>query len=173
MSAVHATTVVLGEHGVLIRGASGSGKTTLALALVTAALGAGRFARLVADDGTLLEAHHGRVIARPHPRLAGYVEVYGHGIAPVPHLPATRLALVVDLVPRAHLCRMPEFNECMLLGVRLPRAVAEMCNTIAASFAIAAVLPGFRLTQALGEAQRSGIVGAFASGPLAVTGGDR
>lgn len=47
---VHGTAAVVGEAGVLIRGASGAGKSSLALALVDAAAARGLFARLVGDD---------------------------------------------------------------------------------------------------------------------------
>lgn len=161
---VHATTVALGEVGVLIRGAPGSGKTTLALSLIASASAAGRFARLVADDGTLLAAAGGRLIARAPESIAGLAEVRGHGIVAVPHLAAVRVALVVDLVPQAHLERMPEPSACELVGVRVSRVRAEMCNTVAASFTIAAVLPALRLTPASTGAQRPAIVAAFAPG---------
>ena len=47
---IHATVVLVGEAGVLIRGASGSGKSALALALMSEAGRRGLFARLVGDD---------------------------------------------------------------------------------------------------------------------------
>ena len=47
---VHATAIVIGETGVLIRGRSGSGKSSLALALVARVRLAGGFAAFVADD---------------------------------------------------------------------------------------------------------------------------
>ena len=47
---LHASTLVVREAGILIRGPSGAGKTRLALGLVEQARLAGGFARLVADD---------------------------------------------------------------------------------------------------------------------------
>ena len=66
---VHASAVLVGSHAVLIRGPAGAGKSRLALALIAASdTGLLRFARLVADDRTQLEACHGRVLARrPRP----------------------------------------------------------------------------------------------------------
>jgi HPr kinase/phosphorylase len=170
---VQGTTVALGDAGILIRGAPGAGKTTLALALVAAASAGGRFARLVADDVSHLERRGGRLVARAPATIAGLAEVRGHAIVRVPHLPAARLVLVVDLVELPHLERMPEPSRCELLGVSLPRVAAETCNTLAASFTIAFVLPAFQLTAAAGGAQRPGIVGASAPASGAVGGSAR
>ncbi len=93
---IHASALAIGEHGILIRGPSGSGKTRLALALAAEA-SRDAFARLVADDRTLLSRHAGRIVARPHPAIAGLVERRGLGIVTVPSEPACRVSLVVDL----------------------------------------------------------------------------
>ena len=114
--------MVIGELGVLARGASGSGKTRLALALVEAAARQGHFACLVADDRTLVSAYGSRLLARPHPALAGRVERRGLGILPIAHEPACLLGLAVDLtsdpVPRLP---APEACETVIAGVSLPR----------------------------------------------------
>ena len=119
---LHASTAVIGEIGVLVRGASGSGKTRLVLALVEAARREGRFARLVADDRTLVCAYGDRVVARPHPTLAGLVERRGLGIVPVEHEPACLLGLVVDLIEDLP-PRWPEpgSRESLVAGAPLPR----------------------------------------------------
>ncbi|MDB5572228.1 MAG: aldolase [Hyphomicrobiales bacterium] len=96
--AIHASAVAIGEAGVLIRGASGAGKSALALALVEAGAAAGLFARLVGDDRLLVNHAHGRVLARPHPAIAGRVEKRGEGIHHMAHEPAVVLRCVVDLV---------------------------------------------------------------------------
>ena len=59
-SNVYASAVLVGERGVLIRGAAGSGKSSLALALIAADPAA---TRLVADDRAVLEAAGGRLLA--------------------------------------------------------------------------------------------------------------
>ncbi len=106
---IHASALAIGEHGILIRGPSGSGKTRLALALAAEA-SRDAFARLVADDRTLLSRHAGRIVARPHPAIAGLVERRGLGIVTVPSEPACRVSLVVDLVSKhgPHACRSRE-----------------------------------------------------------------
>ncbi|MFD0936192.1 HPr kinase/phosphorylase, partial [Methylobacterium trifolii] len=98
---VHATCIVVGEAGVLIRGEAGAGKTSLALALIDCVTGTGRFAALVGDDRIRLERHDGRLVARPHPAVAGLAEIRGFGIAATDWLPAAVLRLVVDLVAAA------------------------------------------------------------------------
>ena len=104
----------------LIRGESGAGKSGLALALIERAVLRGRFAALVGDDRVRVESRHGRVVARPHPAIAGLVEIRGHGIVSVDHVPACVLRLVVDLAAAGP--RLPEapVADTMILGVALP-----------------------------------------------------
>ena len=118
---LHATCVVLGEDGILIRGAPGAGKSSLALDLIGRATTGGRFARLVCDDRVRVSARSGRLVARAVPSIAGRIEIRGIGIVEVPHEPACILRLVVDLDGAPP--RMPEPDaQCVdILGVRLPR----------------------------------------------------
>lgn len=119
---LHATTFVMGEVGVLVRGPAGAGKTRLALAVVEEARRAGRFAAIVADDRTLVTRHGDRLVARPHPALAGLVERRGMGIVSVAHEPACVLGLTVDLVKGwPERLPEPEARHCTVDGVTLPR----------------------------------------------------
>jgi HPr kinase/phosphorylase len=125
-ASIHAAAVVVGERGVLMRGVSGSGKSSLALAVVEAAAQRGHFARLVADDRVLIEHCHGRLIARPHPAIAGRVERRGQGVEAVGFEPAVVLGCLVDLAPGlgepGAPLRMPEAEAATanLDGVDLP-----------------------------------------------------
>jgi hypothetical protein len=122
--AVHGTAVVIGEAGVLIRGASGAGKSALALALVEEGRRSGAFARLVGDDRVLLSAMHARVLMRPHPRIAGQVERRGQGVGPAAHETAVVLHCVVDIAPAgAPPPRAPDAcdRRVTIEGVDLPR----------------------------------------------------
>lgn len=121
-SAIHATTVAIGEAGVLLRGPSGAGKSVLALALIGEARQAGLFSRLVADDRTALSARGGRLLARPVPPLEGLIERRGLGLTPEPHQPAVVLRLIVDL-GGTEPARMPEPEDLVdrLAGIDLPR----------------------------------------------------
>lgn len=125
-TSVHATALVVGETGVLLRGASGAGKSATALALLAMA-GDGRlFARLVADDRVALRAVHGRLLAAPHPAIAGRIERRGQGIEALPHLGAAVVGLVVDLLPCGELPRLPGSADrrIVLLGVETARIAA-------------------------------------------------
>ena len=127
---IHACAAVVGEAGILIRGASGSGKTRLAFAL--AAEGArGGFARLVADDRTLVWRHGDALVARPYPAAAGWAERRGLGVVAVEHEPACRLRLVVELVDGwPDRWPDPEARRCAVAGVALHRlAVARQSPT--------------------------------------------
>jgi len=120
---VHASCVVLGEDGYLIVGESGAGKSRLALALCHEARRNGRFARLVGDDRIAVAASGGRLIARPHPALAGLIEVRGIGLVPTSHEPSARIRLVIALVPDLP-DRMPHgMAHRILCGIRLPELV--------------------------------------------------
>jgi len=90
-AALQATCVAVGGRGVLIEGAPGTGKSSLALALID------RGAVLVGDDGVLVEAEVGRVVASPHPNIAGKLEVRGVGIIDLPVAAAVPIALVIRL----------------------------------------------------------------------------
>lgn len=104
----HASAVVIGESGVLIRGASGASKSALALALIEAARRAGAFAALVGDDRIALSPAHERLIARGHPSIAGRIERRGIGVLTVEALPAAVVRLLIDLVPPAEAPRLPD-----------------------------------------------------------------
>ncbi|MEJ0011447.1 MAG: serine/threonine protein kinase [Bauldia sp.] len=115
---VHASVALLGERGVLIRGASGSGKSSLLLALISSAN-----AVLVADDQAHLRAEHGRVIAHVPDAIAGLMEIRGVGIVRRPHVASAPIDLVVDLLPLAECPRLPDADQAhaMLAGIAVPR----------------------------------------------------
>lgn len=123
---VHATCVVVGAAGVLIRGAPGAGKSSLALELIDAARRDGGYAALVADDRVRLEQISGRLLATCPEALASLIEIRGVGIREAPHLPAAVIRLLVDMEPEP--VRMPDEDAATdrVEGVALPRlAVAE------------------------------------------------
>ncbi len=122
--AVHASAVLVGERGILLRGASGVGKSLLALAIVERVRRRGGFAALVGDDRVWLEAASGRVLARGAAALAGVCERRAQGLVSAPHEACAVLRLVVDLADRAAPPpRMPEAADRYetLCGVNLPR----------------------------------------------------
>lgn len=69
-----ASCVAIGGRGLLIEGPPGGGKSSLVLALLD------RGATLVGDDGVMLEARGGVLIAQPHPAIYGKLEVRNLGV---------------------------------------------------------------------------------------------
>jgi serine kinase of HPr protein (carbohydrate metabolism regulator) len=118
---IHASCVLVGEAGLLIRGASDAGKSSLAREIIFHAAQAGRFSRLVSDDRTRVQALHGRLVAWPTSPLAGCIEVRGVGIVRRPFEPAAVIRLIVDLSEDPE--RYPEELEghAGLCGVMVPR----------------------------------------------------
>jgi HPr kinase/phosphorylase len=106
-SHVHASVVLIGEAGVLVRGASGTGKSSLSLALIEEAGRSGLFARLVGDDRVEILSRSNRLIARSHPAIAGWAERRGQGIVSLEHEAAAVLRLVIDMVSRDKTPRLP------------------------------------------------------------------
>ena len=106
---LHATTVAIGGHGVMITGPSGAGKSDLALRLID------RGAMLVSDDYTECIAQDGAVIASPPATIAGRIEVRGIGIVDMPFVPRADVMLVVTLGGTVE--RMPEAYPKRVVGI--------------------------------------------------------
>jgi len=119
---VHASAALVGEKGVLIRGASGSGKSSLVLALIDD--DPARNA-LVADDRVALAVANGRLLAAAAPGLKGLIEVRGQGILPRSHVSPVVIDLVVDLAPDSDCPRLPEPADttAILAGIQIPRVL--------------------------------------------------
>lgn len=94
------TCVAIDGRAMLIEGPSGSGKSSLALELID------RGAVLVGDDGVLLTATDGRLLAHPHPNTRGLLEVRNLGIVAFPCIEEAPVVLVIALDPQA-----PRFIE--------------------------------------------------------------
>ncbi|OAI24894.1 aldolase [Methylosinus sp. R-45379] len=126
---IHANALLIGAAGVLLRGPSGSGKSGLCLELIHLAEGRGFFARLIGDDRIALVRRHGRLLARPHPAIAGAIEERGRGVLPAEFEPAGVLRCLVDLCGQRDEAppRYPPEGgaEAKLCGVTLPRLAAD------------------------------------------------
>lgn len=114
MALEHASCVALGGKAVLIRGPSGSGKSDLALRLIDGG------AELLADDYTLLTRDGEQIIAAPPDEIAGKMEVRGVGLVCMPSASDLPVVLVIDLVGRDDVERLPEPRDTEIEGVRLP-----------------------------------------------------
>jgi serine kinase of HPr protein (carbohydrate metabolism regulator) len=116
---VHATAVALGEAGLLIRGPSGTGKSRVALRLIDQQWQPGAPSiRLVGDDRIVLTATGQRLVARPHPTIAGRIEWRGQGLLTLPHEPAVVIRALIDLTATAQ-ARLPDDGAGLtsLLGI--------------------------------------------------------
>ncbi|MEM7299644.1 MAG: HPr kinase/phosphatase C-terminal domain-containing protein [Pseudomonadota bacterium] len=116
----HGTALLVGEIGLLVRGASGSGKSLLARLLLERCRARAQFAALISDDQVLLEARGRRLIARVPDTIEGKMEVRGFGIVQVPHEPSARIHGVIELVTDDDLPRIPNRKLEMIEGVGLP-----------------------------------------------------
>lgn len=118
---IHATGLVLGETGLILRGPSGAGKSLLALTLLDHFEARNQPAFLVSDDRIDIAAVDGGLIMSAPKAIEGLIELRGRGIVRRPFRPSAPLHLVVDLVD--HYERLVEENELRteLLGVSLAR----------------------------------------------------
>ncbi len=108
----HATAVARDGLALLLEGPPGSGKSDMALRLIDRGwLLVGDDQLLLAPDGT------GGWQVSPPPRLAGLLEVRGVGLVRLPHAPAARAILVLDLAGPVE--RLPEPGRDPATG--LPR----------------------------------------------------
>ncbi|MFN3470528.1 MAG: HPr kinase/phosphorylase [Novosphingobium sp.] len=113
LRAAQFSCVAMGGRGLLIDGAPGSGKSSLALALID------RGGMLVGDDGVLLDVADGRLVAAPHPAIAGKLEVRNVGLVDFPVSAPVPVALVIRLDDTAERFIEAAERTC-LLGVDLP-----------------------------------------------------
>ena len=95
MIAHQATAVAIDGRALVIEGAPGSGKSSLALALID------RGAQLIGDDALMLAPSGPRLLASPHPRVAGLIEVRNVGLVTLPVIADVPVALVLVLDPEA------------------------------------------------------------------------
>ena len=96
---LHATSIAINGHGLLLLGPSGSGKSDLALrclAMGPSPLHDAPF-ELISDDRTIVSVCDRQVIMTAPSAIAGQLEVRGVGIVDVPHTRGGELCLVVCL----------------------------------------------------------------------------
>ncbi len=119
--AIHATCLVVGTKGLLIRGPSGSGKSALAIELMRHAQLKGHFAALVADDRVFISEENGRLVATCPESIRGKAELRGFGVIDLPSLCTAVIHLVLDLEPREQIERLAEERSltCELCSVKL------------------------------------------------------
>jgi HPr kinase/phosphorylase len=122
-TSVHASAVLVGDRGVLIRGPSGAGKSHLAFDLILAGrAGQTAPAVLIGDDRVHLRVNQGQLLVRPARELAGLIEIRGLGIRRCDFAEEAIVGLVVDLsAADADRLPPPEALVVHISGVQLPR----------------------------------------------------
>jgi serine kinase of HPr protein (carbohydrate metabolism regulator) len=118
---VHATGLVLGKTGLILRGVSGAGKSLLALELIDEWEARGLPAKLVSDDRIEIEAGPTGLVMHAPKTIEGLIELRGRGIVERPFVRKAALHLVVDLVDGVE--RMVEEDQLVtsLEGVSIAR----------------------------------------------------
>lgn len=119
---IHGTCVFWLGCGILITGPSGGGKSQLALSLMGESLDA---AELVADDRVVVTVNDKTAIGSAPATLSGKIERFGMGIESYAVRASVAIELVVELVPRDKIERMPDAkNLFWQFGiVRVPKLV--------------------------------------------------
>lgn len=117
---IHASGLVIGTKGILVRGPSGSGKSRLCQLLVEACEEKSAFGRWVADDRVSLAQASNRVLMTCLDPISGLAERRFHGIYAVSFQREALVDLVVDLVDLENLERLPEHETINLLASTTP-----------------------------------------------------
>lgn len=107
---IHATAIVLDGRAALIRGPAGSGKSDLALRCIDRAPSplVGQAAILLADDQVWIERRGDVLHALAPDTIRGLIEVRGLAILEVPFVAEADAALVVEIVARDRITRLPD-----------------------------------------------------------------
>lgn len=127
---IHATGLVLGKTGLILRGPSGAGKSLLALELLDEWDARGLPAKLVSDDRIDVEATKTGLVMHAPKAIEGLIELRGRGIVSRPFVERAPLNLVVDLVDE--LDRMVEEDALVteLMGISLARCPVPRAGKI-------------------------------------------
>ena len=110
---LHGTALQIGDSGVLLRGASGSGKSDLAFRLIEE-----QDAGLISDDQVRIDDDlflHGIETIR------GLLEVRGLGLLRYPAADPVKLQIIIDLVAREDVPRLPAWETADIAGAQVPR----------------------------------------------------
>ena len=137
---IHATSIAINGHGMLIMGPSGAGKSDLALRLID------RGATLISDDYTCVSARDGRLWLSAPEKIAGTMEIRHLGIVDIAHVDDVPAALAIRLEDGP--ARMPDSRPTMMLvGIAIPLvalAGREASAPIKAEWALRRVVDGAR-----------------------------
>lgn len=121
MQNIHATGLLLGTTGLILRGPSGAGKSLLALELLDEWEARGLEARIVGDDRLDIEVGKSGIIMHSPKAIAGLVELRGRGIVSRPFVEKAPVHLVIDLVDEVERMVEEDALTTELFGVKLAR----------------------------------------------------
>jgi HPr kinase/phosphorylase len=114
MALLHCTCVKFIDKGILIMGCSGSGKSDLALRLMN------KGAVLISDDYVDVRTDNGTLWAYTPKNIEGLIEVRGVGLMEVNYEKSCELHIVLELVAREDIVRMPEKYFYEYSGCKIP-----------------------------------------------------
>ena len=112
---LHASCVAIGSGAILLLGESGFGKSDLALRLID------RGAKLVSDDQVSLVKSDKQIIASSATNIAGLLEIRGAGIFKLEYKNDVVVRLVVNLVSRENIERLPYPQQYECMGITFPQ----------------------------------------------------
>jgi len=105
---LQATAVAIAGTAALLRGPPGAGKSDLALRLIgERPPDNGQPAYLLSDDQVIIARDGDTLTARAPENIAGLIEIRGVGIRRVPRVSEARVGMIIDLVPRDCVPRLP------------------------------------------------------------------
>lgn len=113
---VHATSIVVGQTGIVFLGPSGSGKSSTAFACLSEAAALGWHAALVADDRTILTVHGNHCVASCPDPIRGYLELRGTGIVRYRQAGRAVMHCAVALTEASTATRLPCDSETFSCG---------------------------------------------------------
>ena len=111
---VHGTSVSIDGDGVLFRGPPGSGKSDLALRMINYG------AQLVSDDQVCLTRRNDNIFMSSPPTIRNSMEVRGIGIVKTIAQKEAPLILVLNMSPNNAASRMPIWQLCTFLDIKVP-----------------------------------------------------
>jgi serine kinase of HPr protein (carbohydrate metabolism regulator) len=127
---IHATGLVLGKTGLILRGVPGAGKSILALELLDEWELRGAPAKLVSDDRIDIEATSGGLVMHAPRAIEGLIELRGRGIVARPLVRRAPLHLVIDLVDSHERLGEEDALVTTLEGIALARCPVPRAGTV-------------------------------------------
>lgn len=151
---IHATGLVLGKTGLILRGASGAGKSLLALELLDEWEARGLPAKLVSDDRIEIETSAGTLVMHAPAKIEGLIELRGRGIVERPFVRKAALHLVVDLIDGFE--RMVEDDQLVTVieGVQVARCPVPRAGKVDSRHQLLLIREAIRALSPSGPARK-------------------